>query len=222
MTSLDDVRYGRRQPRHQPGLLRHHQRRQRLRRGRGRGSRSPAGSLTLAKTNDAPLQTLLLPDGKTAVLPTAQAGITLTYTLTYAVSGAPVRSVVVTDVVPAGLAYVDGSATASGDGQLIFAGYDPTTRTLSWTAATLSASELAVSYRVTVLADAAGLGQPLRNTARTSSPDTDPAVATSDVYIVAPRPARRSCHPPKASLGHPPTPAFPGSDLWPRCPRSPS
>ena len=48
------------------------------------------------------------------------------------------RSAVLTDVLPTGLAYIEGSATGSADGQLIFAGYNATTRTLSWTAATLS------------------------------------------------------------------------------------
>ena len=177
----------------------------------------PGRSLTLVKANDAPLQTLLLPDGTTAVLPTAQAGNTLTYTLTYAVSEAPVRSVVLTDVVPAGLAYVDGSATGSGDGRLIFAGYDATTRTLSWTATTLSTSG-SFSYRVTVLADAAGLGQPLRNTARISSPETDPAVATSDVYIVVPPLHETELPPTEGITGQPADISIPGSDLWPALP----
>ena len=128
----------------------------------------PSRSLTLAKTSDAPLETLLLADGTTVTLPFAHAGTTVKYTLTYSVPAAPVRSVVLTDVLPAGLAYIEGSATDSADGQLMFAGYDAATRTLSWTAATLSTSG-SVSYRVTLLKDAAALTQPLTNSARLSS-----------------------------------------------------
>ena len=109
-------------------------------------------------------------------------------------------SVVLTDVVPAGLAYVEGSATGSADGELVFAGYDATTRTLSWTAATLTTSG-SVSYRVTVLADAA-CEPAIRNTARISSPETDRPMRPLTSLSPLPRPVRRSSHPPKPSLGH--------------------
>ena len=173
----------------------------------------PSRSLTLAKTSDAPLETLLLADGTTVTLPFAHAGTTVKYTLTYSVPAAPVRSVVLTDVLPAGLAYIEGSATDSADGQLMFAGYDAATRTLSWTAATLSTSG-SVSYRVTLLKDAAALTQPLTNSARLSSAETDPVNATSDLFV-APPPLDENVLPPTEGIIASPPAGVPGWDLWP-------
>ena len=193
----DDVRHRRRQPRRQPGLLRDDERRRKLRRGR---RRRPGAQPVADPRQDErrAARNPLLADGTTVTLPFAHAGTTVKYTLTYSVPAAPVRSVVLTDVLPAGLAYIEGSATDSADGQLMFAGYDAATRTLSWTAATLSTSEL-VSYRVTLLKDAAALTQPLTNSARLSSAETDPVNATSDLFGRLRRSTRTCCHRPKES-----------------------
>jgi uncharacterized repeat protein (TIGR01451 family) len=86
--------------------------------------------------------------------PIAIVGDSLTYTLEYTLANGPVQNGVITDVLPAGLAYVDGSATdnaefsftsatANGDG----------TTTLRWDAATVTAAG-SLSYEVDVLAEA--------------------------------------------------------------------
>ncbi len=68
-------------------------------------------NLTIDKSNDAPLETLELPDGSTADLPTADEGETVTYTLEYTLVNGPVTLGVITDVLPIGVTYVDESAT---------------------------------------------------------------------------------------------------------------
>src|SRR6185436_14099581 len=88
--------------------------------------------LVIAKSNDAPLETLELPAGSpgcqpapatcTADLPTADEGETVTFTLNYTFSGDPVTNGKITDVLPVGLTYVDSSATNSDE--FTFAGYD--------------------------------------------------------------------------------------------------
>ena len=88
--------------------------------------------LIIDKSNDAPLETLELPDGSTADLPTADEGETVTYTLEYDLFGDPVTDGVITDVLPAGVTYIGGSATSNAE--FTFQGYDATTRTLTWTA----------------------------------------------------------------------------------------
>ena len=59
-------------------------------------------------------------------------GDTVTYTLAYAVTDGPVTNGVLTDVLPAGVTYVSGSATDSTEFE--FVSYDSGTRTLTWTA----------------------------------------------------------------------------------------
>ena len=70
-----------------------------------------AFGLTIEKSNDAPIETLEMPDGSTVDLPTADEGETVVFTLAYTLSGDPVTAGIITDVVPEGLAYVVGSAT---------------------------------------------------------------------------------------------------------------
>jgi fimbrial isopeptide formation D2 family protein/uncharacterized repeat protein (TIGR01451 family) len=136
--------------------------------------------LVIDKTNDAPLETLELPDGSTADLPTADEGSTVTYTLTYTFSGDPVTNGVITDVLPIGVTYVDGSATS--DAQFTFQGYDDTARTLTWTAATVSESG-SVEYQATIDEGAAELLQPLVNVATIDSDQTEPDEDDSDVFV---------------------------------------
>ena len=69
-------------------------------------SSSCVHGLVIAKSNDAPIESLELPDGSTADLPTADEGSTVTFTLHYTFSGAPVTHGVITDVLPIGLTYV--------------------------------------------------------------------------------------------------------------------
>ncbi len=136
--------------------------------------------LVIAKSNDAPIATLELPDGSTADLPTADEGSTVTYTLHYTFSGDPVTHGIITDVLPEGLTYVDGSATSNA--QFIFQAYDTTTRTLTWKAATVTASGT-LTYKVTVDVGASELTQPLENVATIDSDQTEPADDTADVFV---------------------------------------
>ena len=139
-----------------------------------------AHGLTIDKTNDAPIERIELPDGSTADLPTASEGATVHYTLTYTFSGDPVSNGVITDVLPAGLQYVDPSAL--GDDQFTFVGYDAGTRTLSWTATTVKASG-SVTYSALVLTGANELPQPLANVATIHSDQTEPDDGVSDVFV---------------------------------------
>jgi fimbrial isopeptide formation D2 family protein len=139
--------------------------------------------LVIAKSNDAPIEHLELPDGTFADLPTAKEGSTVTFTLHYTFSGAPVTHGVITDVLPVGLTYVAGSATNRAE--FLFQAYNPTTRTLTWTAATVSASGT-VTYKATVDKGAAALDQPLTNVATIDSDQTEPSSDTSDVFVPVP------------------------------------
>ena len=88
-----------------------------------------------------------MPDGSTADLPTADEGETVVFTLAYTLSGDPVTAGIITDVVPEGLAYVVGSATSNEE--FSFVGYDPITRTLTWTAEEVTESG-SLSYSAVV------------------------------------------------------------------------
>jgi uncharacterized repeat protein (TIGR01451 family) len=136
--------------------------------------------LVIDKTNDAPLETLELPDGSTAELPTADEGETVTFTLDYTLIGDPVTDGIITDVLPAGLTYVSGSAT--NDAQFTFQSYDDATRTLTWTASDVSTNGT-VTYQVTVDVGASELAQPLENVATIDSAETEPDSDVSDVYV---------------------------------------
>jgi uncharacterized repeat protein (TIGR01451 family) len=139
--------------------------------------------LVISKSNDAPIESLELPDGTTANLPTAEEGSTVTFTLHYTFSGAPVTNGVITDVLPVGLTYVAGSATNSAE--FTFVAYNGTTRTLTWTAATVTASGT-VTYKAKVDIGAAELEQPLTNVATIDSDQTEPDSDTSDVFVPVP------------------------------------
>ena len=136
--------------------------------------------LVIAKSNNAPLEELELPDGSTADLPTADEGETVTFTLAYTFSGDPVTKGIITDVLPEGLTYVGDSATDSAE--FIFEAYDPTTRTLTWKAEDVTASG-EVTYQATVDEGAAELPQPLVNVATIDSDQTDPDDDTSEVFV---------------------------------------
>ena len=137
--------------------------------------------LVIAKSNNAPIETVELPDGSTADLPTADEGSTVTFTLNYTFSGDPVTNGVITDVLPIGLTYVAGSAT---DRRRVHASWrtTATTRTLTWTAATVTANGT-LTYKAKVDVGAAELEQPLTNVATIDSDQTQPDDDTSDVFV---------------------------------------
>ena len=140
------------------------------------GDEVGVSSLVIDKSNDAPI------DEEVGV-PTAPEGSTVTYTLDYTFSGDPVSNGVITDVLPEGVTYVVDSATDSA--QFIFDAYDDTTRTLTWKAATVSASG-SLQYKVTVDVDASNIvDQPLTNTATIDSDQTEPDSDTSDIFVPA-------------------------------------
>jgi uncharacterized repeat protein (TIGR01451 family) len=124
-------------------------------------------------------------------VPSATIGDTLHYTLTYHGEG-DLTNAVITDVLPVGLAYVDGSA--QGDSHFTFDGFNATTRTLTWKAAVLldpaaAGSNLvdgSVTYDVQVLAAAPEQPQPLVNTATIDSDQTGPDSDTASVAVLAP------------------------------------
>jgi len=136
--------------------------------------------LVIAKSNDAPLKPLKLANGTTASLPTAAEGTTVTYTLKYTFSGDPVSNGIITDVLPVGVTYVDGSATSTA--QFIFQTYDTTTRTLTWKAASVTVSGT-LTYMAKVDVGASKLQQPLENVATIDSDQTEPDSDTSDVFV---------------------------------------
>jgi uncharacterized repeat protein (TIGR01451 family) len=165
-------------------------------------------SLTIAKSNDAPIVTIDLGDGTTADLPTANEGATVTFTLDYTLGGNPVTDAFITDVLPAGQTYVTGSA--SSNDEFSFTSYDSTTRTLRWDAATATKSGT-VSYQVTIDTGAGDLAQPLVNVATIQSAQTDAATAQSDVFV--PIPPLAVTPPPTDTLGPTQAPGNPGFTL---------
>jgi uncharacterized repeat protein (TIGR01451 family) len=117
-------------------------------------------------------------------VPLAKIGDTLTYTLDYAGTG-PITNAIITDVLPVGLDYVEGSA--EGDANFTFVDYDDATRTLTWTAASLpDPASGSVSYDVVVLEEAAEEVQPLVNVATIDSDETEPDDDTRSVAVLPP------------------------------------
>ena len=94
----------------------------------------------------------------------------------------PVTLGVLKDVLPVGVTYVAG--TASNNAEFEFDNYDAGTRTLTWTADSVSTSG-SVTYQATVDAGAAALEQPLTNTATIDSEETSPVSDSSDVSVFA-------------------------------------
>jgi uncharacterized repeat protein (TIGR01451 family) len=130
-------------------------------------------TLTITKSNDAPTV-----NG----LPTVSERATVMFTLSYAATGTS-HNAVITDVLPAGLTYVSGSA--SSDSQFTFQGFDSGTRTLTWTAASVDASG-SLTYKATVDAGAAALTQPLQNVATVKSDETGEVSDTSELFVAPP------------------------------------
>ena len=97
----------------------------------------------------------------------------------------PITNAIITDVLPIGLDYVEGSATGSAN--FTFVNYVEATRTLTWTAATLpDPASGSVTYKVVVLAAAAEEVQPLVNTAAIDSDQTERDIDTASVAVLPP------------------------------------
>ena len=95
--------------------------------------------LVIAKSNNAPIETIELPDGSTADLPTAPEGSTVTFTLELHLQRRPghPRS---HHGRPADRPDVRGELRDDQQPSSRVVSYNPTTRTLTWTAATVNAS----------------------------------------------------------------------------------
>ncbi len=118
-------------------------------------------------------------------VPAAKIGDTLHYSLKYTGAGT-LTNAVITDTLPAGLAYVDGSAVANAD---FNAGtYDSTTRTITWHAKGVLPDPASgtVTYDVKVLATAPDFAQPLVNLATIKSDETPLSQDTASVAVLAP------------------------------------
>ena len=177
-----------REPHHHPGRHRcrplpQHRLRRRHRRDRGvrRGGRPGRDAHHRQDEQRPAREPRPCPNKTVASLPTADEGSTVTYTLTYTVGDVDVTNAVITDVLPAGLT-VRGSVSATSNAEFTFVGYDSTTRTLTWTAATVTENG-SVTYQALVLKGASELAQPLHNVATIDSDETQPDDATSDVFV---------------------------------------
>jgi len=116
---------------------------------------------------------------KTVAPSTSYPGTVVTYTLSYGNSGtAAAGSAVLTDVLPANLTYVQGSAVG--------ASYNAAANTLTWSLGTLNAgvANLTRTFKATVSATAQP-GATLTNTATLSADRATPATATADVTVAA-------------------------------------
>ena len=112
-------------------------------------------------------------------------GDSVAYKLDYTIGNGPVANGIIEDVLPVGVTYVVGSATDSANGEFVFDGYNPATRTLTWLASEVTENG-SVSYDVTIDEGAAELVQPLTNTACIDSDDTDEDCDESDVFVGEP------------------------------------
>jgi hypothetical protein len=118
-----------------------------------------------------------------------------------------VTSGTLTDVLPVGLTYVVDSATSNDEFK--FVAYDGTTRTLTWTATTVTIDG-SVTYQAKVDVGAAKLSQPLTNLATIDSAQTEPDTATSQVFVPAPPKVETG---PPTDVEAPTTTGTPGNSL---------
>ena len=167
----------------------------------------PPPALGIVKDNDAPLTTVDTEQGQVQ-LPTANEGATVTYTLKYNTNGIPQTNGVVTDVLPVGITYVDGSA--SSNDEFTFISYTAATRTLRWEAPTLTKGGT-LTYKATVDEGAADLQQPLVNVATIVTDQQPPDDDDSPVFV-PPTPLDLT-PPPTDTLAPSATPSNPGFSL---------
>jgi uncharacterized repeat protein (TIGR01451 family) len=145
-------------------------------------------------------------------VPAANIGDTLSYTLAYTGSG-PLTNAVISDALPQGLEFVDGSAAGNAD--FNDGTYDAATRTITWHAKGVLPDPASgtVTYDVTVLDTAPEFAQPLVNLATIDSDETAPDTDTASVAVLAP-PEQATATPPATSTLTPESaPSNPGFAL---------
>lgn len=96
---------------------------------------------------------------QTCSSPSAAAGASVTYTISVAVSGGSALGCQITDILPAGLSYVQGTATTLGGGTFVCVG-----STLTWVATTLGPCNCVATYVAKVDNTASLVGKTLTNT----------------------------------------------------------
>lgn len=116
-------------------------------------------TLVIDKAADADVITITIDDGGQSGAPAI-----VTWTLTYTLTNGPVTNAVITDELPAGLVYVDGSASDGGS-------YDAATDTLTWTFPTLDASG-SVTFQTEVEPETISRAAPTVNVAVIDSDET--------------------------------------------------
>jgi len=119
-----------------------------------------------------------------SVSPTgALVGSTVTYTITYANSGASAATnVLLTDLLPTGLSYVDPSASNGGT-------YNALTNTLSWSLGTLNPNDSGqVTFQATVTSLGSGSGGSITNTAQISSREIPTPVVSNGADLTVSMP----------------------------------
>ena len=100
---------------------------------------------------------------------------TITWTLTYTLTNGPVTNAVISDELPEGLVYVDGSASDEGV-------YDAATNTLTWTFATLSESG-SVTFETEVDPETISRADPTVNVALIASDQTPEDEGEDEVTV---------------------------------------
>lgn len=138
-------------------------------------------------------------------IPEAKVGDTLTYTLAYVITNPPVHNGVITDTLPEGLAWIEGSATDNDEFE--FVGIEG--RTLTWNAVEVTKNGF-VTYQVEVLEGADELPQPLVNVATIDSDETDEDDDDDRVFVEPP--PQEATATPTVKVTLPPTDGIGGGD----------
>jgi uncharacterized repeat protein (TIGR01451 family) len=115
--------------------------------------------------------------GDVGGVPLSKVGDVLTFTLAYTIVNPPVTGGIITDVLPAGLDYVAGSATTNA--WFTAVNYDAGTRTLTWTAPIVSTNG-SVTYQTAVTATGS---QSIDNVTVIDSAQTTPDDGKDTVHL---------------------------------------
>ncbi len=104
----------------------------------------------------------------------------VTWTLTYTLANGPVTNAVISDEVPAGLEYVDGSASGGGV-------FDEATNTITWTYPTLTESG-SVTFQTSVDPETISRTEPTVNVAVIDSDETTPDDGEDSITVTVETP----------------------------------